>query len=139
MEGDLYPVTFCRVRGIGPAVCYYKYMKYIFSEPDSYGFKDVNGHNGKFFGAESPLTSHLIIECEDKLTVSLVQHKSEFTYYILESSGGYFTINDQRQPVTPGDLVVLPPNTKYTFGGKLRMFLINTPRYTPDQEEIIKE
>ena len=113
-------------------------MKYIFSEPSQYSFKDVNGHHGKFFGTESPLTNHLIVECEEKLTVSLIQHKSEFTYYILEGDG-YFTINNRRQPVTRGDLAVIPPNTKYTFGGRLKMLLINTPHYSPDQEEIIGE
>lgn len=113
-------------------------MSYIFSEPSEYGFKNVNGHSGKFFGTDSPLTNHLIVECDEKLTVSLIQHKSEFTYYVLEGEG-YFIINDQKRPVTHGDLIVLPPKTKYTFGGKLKLFLINTPRYTPEQEEIVKE
>jgi len=113
-------------------------MQYIFSESSKYDFKDVNGHHGKFFGTDSALTNHLIIECEEKLTVSLIQHKSEFNYYTLEGNG-YFTINDKKQSITKGDLIVLPPNTKYTFGGKLKMLLINTPHYSPDQEEIIKE
>lgn len=111
-------------------------MKYVFSEPNEYGFKNINGHSGKFFGTDSPRTNHLIVECEERLTVSLVQHESEFTYYVLEGKG-YFTINSQEQPVARGDLIVLPPNTKYTFGGKLKMLLINTPRYTPEQEEVI--
>jgi mannose-6-phosphate isomerase-like protein (cupin superfamily) len=113
-------------------------MKYIFPEPSEYGFKDVNGHHGKFFGTESPLTNHLIIECEEKLTVSLIQHKSEFNYYVIEGSG-YFIISGQKQSVALGDLIVLPPNTKYTFGGKLKMLLIVTPHYSPEQEEVIRE
>lgn len=113
-------------------------MQYIFSEPSKYDFKNVNGHHGKFFGTESALTNHLIIECEEKLTVSLVQHESEFNYYVLEGNG-YFIINDEEQAVAQGDLIVLPPNTKYTFGGKLKMLLINTPHYSPEQEETIRD
>ena len=113
-------------------------MKYIFSEPIEYTFKDVNGHHGKSFDTKSRLTEHLIIECEEKLTVSMIQHKVEFNYYILEGKG-YFTINDHKQFVAPGNLVVIPPNTKYSFGGKLKMLLINTPHYSSDQEEVIKE
>lgn len=113
-------------------------MQYIFPEPKSHNFKDVNGHHGKFFGTHSPHTNHLIVECDKKLTVSLIQHKSEFNYYVIEGDG-YFVINDQTKAVSAGDLIVLPPGTKYSFGGKLKMLLINTPHYSPDQEEIIKD
>jgi mannose-6-phosphate isomerase-like protein (cupin superfamily) len=112
-------------------------MQYIFSEPSDYGFRDVNGHDGKFFGTSSPRTNHLIIECKDKLTVSLVQHESEFNYYVLRGEG-YFILNDEKQAVKQGDLIVIPPGTKYSFGGTLKMLLINTPHYTPEQEEVVE-
>lgn len=111
--------------------------KYIYHEPSEYGFKDVNGHDGKFFGTDSR-TSHLIIECKDKLTVSLIQNKVEFNYYILEGEG-YFILEDKKQTVNKGDLVVIPPGTKYSFGGKLKMHLINTPHWSQEQETIIQE
>lgn len=113
-------------------------MQYVYPEPAEYGFKDVNGHDGKFFGTDSPLTNHLIIECNDKLTVSLMQNLCEFNYYILEGSG-YFMINDEKQSVAQGDLVVVPAGTKYSFGGKLKMFLVNTPHWSPEQETIIED
>jgi mannose-6-phosphate isomerase-like protein (cupin superfamily) len=112
-------------------------MKYVFNEPKEYGFKDVNGHHGKFFGTKSPKTSHLIIECDNKLTVSLIQKEVEFSYYVIKGSG-YFTFSKEKKLVKEGDLVVIPPGTKYTFGGKLKMLLINTPHWTQEQEEIIR-
>jgi mannose-6-phosphate isomerase-like protein (cupin superfamily) len=113
-------------------------MQYVYPEPSNYGFKDVNGHDGKFFNTNSPNTSHLIIECNDKLTVSLIQNKCEFDYYILEGEG-YFTFDGSKQIVKPGDLIVIPPGTKYSFGGKIKMLLINTPHWSQEQEIIIKD
>ena len=113
-------------------------MQYVFPEPDEYGFKDVNGHDGKFFGTNSPRTNHLIIECHDKLTVSLTQNESEFNYYVIKGDG-YFVFNGEKQSVTTGDMIVIPPGTKYTFGGELKMLLINTPRWSQDQETMVKE
>ena len=112
-------------------------MQYIFHEPKEYGFKDRDGHDGKFFHTSSPRTNHLIIECKEKLTISLIQQESEFNYYILEGKG-YFILNDDKQAVSKGDLVVIPPNTKYTFGGSLKMLLINTPHWNADQEKVFR-
>lgn len=113
-------------------------MKYVFHEPSKYGFKDVSEHHGKFFGTNSTLTNHLIVECEDKLTVTQKQNEIEFNYYILKGTG-YFIIDGQKYEVSVGDLIVLPPKTKYTFGGKLKMLLINTPHWSEEQEEVVYE
>lgn len=113
-------------------------MQYIFPEPTEYSFKDVNGHDGKSFDTHSPTNGHLIIECNEKLTVALIQNKCEFDYYII-AGNGYFVIDDKKQTVKQGDLVVVPAGTKYSFGGKLKMFLINTPHWSQEQEIIIRE
>ena len=112
-------------------------MQYIFHEPNEYSFKDRDGHDGKFFGTNSPLTQHMIIECNDKLTAVLTEREAEYTYYLLKGEG-YFVLNGDKQEVAKGDLVVIPPGTKYTFGGKLKMLLINTPRWSAEQEEVEK-
>ena len=113
-------------------------MQYVFSEPKEYGFKDVNGHDGKFFGTSSPRTNHLIIEWHDRLTVSLIKNESEFNYYILDGKG-FFTIQDQKQPVHAGNLVVISPGTKYSFSGQLKMLLMNTPHWSETQEQVIRD
>lgn len=110
-------------------------MQYVYHEPDEYGFKDRDGHDGKFFGTSSNKTQHLIIESKDKLAVELTQNKAEFDYYVIEGRG-YFVINGDKQDVTKGDLIVVPPGTRYTFGGQLKMLLINTPKWSADQEVV---
>lgn len=109
--------------------------QYVFREPATYGFKDRDGHDGKFFGTKSPRTGHLIIECSDKLTVQHTEQVAEFNYYVIEGNG-YFSFNGDAQVVDKGDLIVVPPGTKYTFGGKLKMLLINTPAWLAEQEVV---
>ena len=79
-------------------------MQYVFHEPSDYGFRDRDGHDGKFFGADSAFSQHMIIEY------------------------------DEKQIVTQGDLFVIAPGTRCSFGGKLKMLLINTPKWTAEQE-----
>lgn len=108
-------------------------IQYVYQEPSEYTFKNRDGHDGKLFGTNSKTTNHLIIECREKLTVALTQQKSEFNYYIIEGNG-FFMLNDVRHDVTKGNLIVIPPGTKYSFGGQLKMLLINTPPWSADQE-----
>ena len=102
-----------------------------------YGFKNLNGHDGKFFSTDSQSVQHMIIECQDKLSVFMTQRDVEFSYYIIEGSG-YFILGSGKQLVSKGDLVVIPAGTKYTFGGKLKMLLVNLPKWTSEQELIEK-
>lgn len=111
-------------------------MQYVFNEPEEYGFQDRDGHDGKFFGTQSQITNHMIIECADRLTVRLKENKSEFSYYIIEGEG-FFEIKDEKLFVKASDLVVIPPGTIYSFGGHLKMLLINTPHWSKDQEEVL--
>ena len=112
--------------------------RYILEEPKDYSFEDRSGHSGKKF---QTLTTHegaLIIECDDALTVSLRENECDFSYYVIQGSG-YFVFNDgERESVEAGNLVSIPAGTKFTFGGKLKMLLVNAPGYNPEQEETFK-
>jgi mannose-6-phosphate isomerase-like protein (cupin superfamily) len=110
--------------------------QHVFHEPEEYEFKDRDGHDGKFFSTNSKYSGHLIVECHDKLRVSLIQHEVEFNYYIINGQGEFVFNDTDVQPVKMGDLIVVAPGTKYTFRGELKMLLINTPSYSPEQEEI---
>ena len=111
-------------------------MSGVYNEPTNYKFRNQFGHHGKFFATSSEVTEHLIIECDDKLTVSLRRTKVEFDYYVVQGSG-YFVIDNKRHNVKVGDLIIISPGTLYTFGGKLKMLLINTPHLDQGQEEVI--
>ena len=113
-------------------------MSGVYHEPKEYLFKNRDGHSGKTFGTDSEKSQHMIIECDEKLEVSLRESISEFSYYIV-SGEGYFALDGDRQDVKVGDLILVSPGTTYTFGGKLKMLLINTPRWSKEQEEVFRE
>ena len=49
-----------------------------------------------------------------------------FSYYILKGSG-HFIIDDKKETCEPGDLVIIPAGSKFTYKGSLRMLLNVTP------------
>jgi mannose-6-phosphate isomerase-like protein (cupin superfamily) len=54
-------------------------------------------------------------------------------YYIVEGSG-VFILNDENHEVKTGDLVVVPPNTRIHYFGKMSMVLTVTPTFDEQNE-----
>lgn len=79
-----------------------------------------------------------MIETKTGHETTIIEHESNFVYYILEGNG-YFEINDEKEQCTAGDLVVIPMGIKFTYRGELRMLLISTPPWREDQEETLKK
>jgi mannose-6-phosphate isomerase-like protein (cupin superfamily) len=76
----------------------------------------------------------VLVETEQGHETIIIEHKSDFIYYILEGNG-YFVINDDKETCSQGDLVVIPAGTKFTYKGKLKMLLSCTPPWKEEQEE----
>ncbi len=77
-----------------------------------------------------------IIETDKGHETTIIEHKCDFIYYILEGSG-HFEINGQRENFTQGDLVIVPADSKFTYKGTCKMLLITTPAFFPEQEETL--
>jgi mannose-6-phosphate isomerase-like protein (cupin superfamily) len=107
--------------------------KFVFSEPSSTDF-DRYGHTGKILPTMSATTDHLLIETKNGYDKSLRQSVCEFTYYVISGSGE-FIINGAKSPVSQGDVVVIPPGNIFTCNGHLKLLLVNTPKYYPEQAE----
>jgi ethanolamine utilization protein EutQ (cupin superfamily) len=61
--------------------------------------------------------------------------RSDRIYYIIEGKlvlkqGGNELVAE------PGDVVFIPKNTEYGFGGSFRAILINSPAFNPEDERI---
>ncbi len=110
-------------------------MSHVYPEPNAYKFRDVNGHHGKTFDIESRLLDPLIIECEEEMSVTLQNKEVERLYYII-SGEGYFVVDGEKEDVQPGNLVFIPTGSSFTFGGKLKMLLVDAPRWSAEQEEV---
>lgn len=111
---------------------------YVLKPPIENSFEKV-GIKGKIFPSKELAgedADYLLLETETGHETTIIEHASVFTYYILEGSG-YFEINDEREDCTTGDLVIIPKGTKFTYKGKLKMLLINTPAWREEQEETV--
>ncbi len=59
--------------------------------------------------------------------------QSTFTYIILEGSGTFF-LDDEAVEVAKGDMLSISPNTRIYYKGKLKMVLVTTPAWKPENE-----
>lgn len=108
---------------------------HVLKVPKTFSFDKV-GIKGKIFPVDAltDKTSTVLIETKHGHETTLIEHKSDFIYYILEGKG-YFLINDMKEACKQGDLVVIPAGTKFTYKGKLKVLLFCTPPWESEQEE----
>jgi quercetin dioxygenase-like cupin family protein len=59
------------------------------------------------------------------------------TWYIIEGRGT-FVLDGERHAVSAGDLVVVPPKIKKYYLGKMKMVLITSPAFDPDDEHQVR-
>ena len=110
---------------------------HILKKPSSYSFEKVGIKGKKFSVADiTSKTGVCVIETENGHETTIIEHKCDFIYYILEGNG-YFEINGQKENFIKEDLVVIPEGSKFTYKGKCKMLLITTPAFYPEQEETL--
>jgi len=63
---------------------------------------------------------------------------STFVWFIAEGEGT-FVINDEPQVVKKNDLIIVPPNTRVHYFGKMKMLLLNIPAFDETQDELIRD
>ena len=110
-------------------------MQHIFRLPDNYSFEKV-GIKGKIFDTRnlSDKVEFSVIETEKGHETKIIEKECIFSYYILEGNG-FFEIAGQKEECRPGDLVMIPKGTPFRYFGKLKMLLVSTPWWFPEQEE----
>lgn len=110
---------------------------HVIKEPKEISFDKV-GIRGKIFSTQDLIASaeFVLVETEKGHETTIIEHKSDFIYYILEGNG-YFIINDTKEDCSQGDLVVIPAGAKFTYKGKFKILLINTPPWQENQEETL--
>jgi len=113
--------------------------QYVFNEPATETFNKV-GISGKIFpSSRTPSESgFVLIETSKGHETSIIEHKCNFVYYVLEGNGHFF-VEDKKHDCKTGDLITIPPGTKFTYRGKLKMLLVTTPPFYPEQEETVIE
>ena len=67
----------------------------------------------------------------------IVHHRSTFLYYVIAGSGTW-VIEDTEHPAEAGDLVIVPPGSRFHFFGDLEQLCITAPAWTAEHEESIR-
>lgn len=61
-------------------------------------------------------------------------HRGLTEYYVVLSGEGEIEIDEERVPVRPGDVVMIPPGTRHVARGELEIINIVTPPFDPADE-----
>lgn len=112
-------------------------MQYVFRPPEGYSFEKV-GIKGKIFDTKS-LSDNIeftLIETEEGHQTKIREKESIFSYFILEGSGN-FEIEGDVVKCFKGDLVFIPKNTAFKYSGNMKMLLVVSPWWFPEQEETL--
>lgn len=64
--------------------------------------------------------------------------QSTFNYIVLEGSGSFF-LNDEEVGVEKGDSLSISPNTRIYYKGKMKLALLISPAWRPENERETKE
>lgn len=111
-------------------------MQYIFPLNEA---KSINkfGVDISIYDATNP-TSFVYEETETGHFEEFYDTTSTYTWFIIEGEGT-FVINDEKCTVAPKDLIVIPPNTRVHYFGKLKMLLAASPAFNPDNERHVRD
>lgn len=111
--------------------------KHVLRLPMDYTFEKVGIKGKKYTVADiTKSTGVCHIETETGHSTTIIEHKCDFIYYILDGDG-IFLIDDLKENCEQGDLIIIPAGTKFKYIGKLKMLLITTPAFYPEQEETL--
>jgi mannose-6-phosphate isomerase-like protein (cupin superfamily) len=75
----------------------------------------------------------VVVETEVGHNQEFYDKQSSFNYFILEGSGTFF-LDDEGVSVVNGDLLSVQPNVRIYYKGNLKMILITSPAWKPENE-----
>lgn len=112
-------------------------MQYVFHLPEKPSFEKV-GIKGSIFDTKqlSNEVEFTLVETEEGHQTKIVEKECIFTYFILEGEGT-FEIDGNIEECLKGDLVFIPKGVAFQYKGKMKMLLISTPWWFPEQEETL--
>jgi mannose-6-phosphate isomerase-like protein (cupin superfamily) len=109
-------------------------MQHVFHPPAEYSFEKV-GVKGKTFESRSlnDKIEFTVIETDGGHETKIIEKECLFSYLILDGEGS-FEIGEDIEKCQKGDLVIIPMGIAFKYTGKMRMLLVSTPWYFPEQE-----
>lgn len=103
-----------------------EYIKRLPEEP-SFKQQGLNGYNFNLITREISMSIEECFKGHDKYHTN--NHSSKI-YYVLDGVGK-FKMNDKIYDVKKDDCIEIPPNTKFVFAGNMKLLLIMSPAFRP--------
>lgn len=94
-------------------------MKYKFSADKANKFKK-HGIDLTVYREDVPSANVVYVEVDGGHMQEFKDTTSHFIYYIIEGNG-VFILDDEQVEVKATDLIVIPPNTRIHYFGKMKM------------------
>jgi mannose-6-phosphate isomerase-like protein (cupin superfamily) len=111
-------------------------MKYKYSASEA---KKINkfGVNITIYGENVPASNMVYEEAEVGHLEEFYDKKSTHMWFIIEGKGT-FVIDDEKVEVSENDLIVVPPQKRIYYFGKMRMVLCTTPAFNQKNERHVR-
>ena len=102
------------------------YIKKLPTEP-SFMQKGLNGYNYELETKEISITQEDCFKGHDKYHKNICSSK---IYYCIDGKGK-FKVAGEIINIEKGDLIEIPKNTEFVFAGNMKLLLIMTPAFRP--------
>ena len=112
-------------------------MSYVKKIPKEPTFMQ-NGLNGYQFDLDKKGLEISYIDCFKGHDKYCRDTESTLIYYVLEGKGQY-VINNEKLSVQKGDVVEVPVNAEFVYAGNMKLILIMTPGFKPENNIEIKD
>lgn len=112
-------------------------MKYKYPFTEAKTIKKF-GVDITLFGENNPSNNIVYEEVTVGHLEEFYDSVSTYIWFIIEGIGT-FVIEDERIEVSKGDLVVVPPNKRIHYFGKMKMVLSVTPAFDPKNEHHVRD
>lgn len=101
---------------------------------------EKNGVQMRIYNSKEQCTQAAVVYQETKFGHSeeFLHKKSYFIFYIIEGTGTWF-IEDVPHDVKAGNVVIVPPNTRFYYKGSLKQVCITSPAWEPEFEQHIRD
>lgn len=111
-------------------------MKYVYTTKEARKF-NKHGIDLTIYGEDVPSAHVVYVEVKEGHFQEFADVESTYMYYIVEGEGT-FMLNDEPVKAKATDLLVIPPNTRIHYFGKLKMVLTVTPTFKAENERHIR-
>ena len=111
-------------------------MKYKYTTKDARQF-NKHGIDLTVYGENIPSADVVHVSVEKGHFQEFYNDKSTFMYYIVNGQGTFY-LNDEAFEAKGTDLVVIPPNTRIHYFGKMEMVLTVSPAFKEEDEHHVR-